>query len=145
MGQSFQPDKDRILIVDDDEVILFLFTKALERHKQYELVTASDALGALQLLEAAPTFAVMLTDMMMPDMNGLDLARKARQVAPLMQTVVITAAGTMENALAARLEAQVWDYVLKPLRSLSQLSRVVERAVEQYRLVRDQAASVRIE
>lgn len=141
MGQSTDSTKDRILIVDDDEVILFLFRKVLERDERYEIVTASDARHALHLLEAEPTFAVMLTDMMMPEMSGLDLACQARQVAPRMQTVVITAAGTMENAIAARLEARVWDYVLKPLPSLSELCLVVERAMDQYQLLQHQAVT----
>jgi CheY-like chemotaxis protein len=129
------PIKERVLIVDDDDTVLFLFSKALERNGQYEVVTAPSGLQAMQLIETSPPFAVLLTDMMMPFMSGLDLAYKARQIDPHVQVVVITAAGSVEIAIAAMRDAQVWDYLLKPLPSLSDLNLVVERAIAQRRLI----------
>jgi CheY-like chemotaxis protein len=130
--------KARILIVDDDETILFLFSKALERNNQYEIVTALDGVQAMQIMESSLPFAVVLTDMMMPIMSGLDLAYKARQIDPYVQVVMVTAASSVEIAIAAMRDAQVWDYLLKPLPSLSHLNVVVERAVAHHRLVIEQ-------
>jgi CheY-like chemotaxis protein len=132
-------ERQRILIVDDDENILFLLSKALER-SGYQVETALDGLQGLQALQTSPPFAVLLTDLMMPNMSGMDLLRQAREMDPYIEIIVITAAGSIETAIAAMRDGHAWDYLLKPLESLQQLSVIVERAIAHRRLVMERAA-----
>jgi PAS domain S-box-containing protein len=132
-------EKDRILIVDDDENILFLLSKALERNG-YQVETALDGLQALQALQGSSPFAVLLTDLMMPNMSGMDLLTRAREMDPYIEIIVITAAGSIETAIAAMRDGHAWDYLLKPLESLQQLSVIVGRAITHRKLVMERAA-----
>lgn len=130
---------DRILVVDDDENILFLLTRSLERNG-YSVVSTTDGLNALELLKSGERFAVLLTDLMMPEINGLDLLQAARAIDPWMESVVITAAGSVESAIAALRDGHAWDYLLKPLESFQQVNAVIQRAVAHRALLMERAA-----
>jgi len=132
-------EKERVLIVDDDENILFLLSKTLER-SGYQVETAGDGLQGLQALQASSPFAVLLTDLMMPNMSGMDLLRRAREMDPYIEIIVITAAGSVESAIAAMRDGHAWDYLLKPLDSIQQLSVIVGRAIAHRKLVMERAA-----
>lgn len=132
-------EKDRVLIVDDDENILFLLSKTLERNG-YQVETAGDGLQGLKALQTSSPFAVLLTDLMMPNMSGMDLLQRAREMDPYIEIIVITAAGSIESAIAAMRDGHAWDYLLKPLESLQQLSVIVGRAVAHRKLVLERAA-----
>ncbi|MBN1147733.1 MAG: response regulator [Anaerolineales bacterium] len=129
---------ERILVVDDDEGILFLLTKALER-SGYFVECAYDGMAGLQKLKSSPPYAVMLTDLMMPRMSGLDLIKEARNLDPYLEIIVITAAGSIESAITAMRDGHAYDYLLKPLDSMKQLSIIVERAAAHRKLVIERA------
>jgi PAS domain S-box-containing protein len=132
-------EQDRVLIVDDDENILFLLSKALER-AGYQVEIAQDGLQGIQALQTSGPFSVLLTDLMMPKMSGMDLLSRAREMDPYIEIIVITAAGSIETAIAAMRDGHAWDYLLKPLESIQQLSVVVGRAIAHRRLVMERAA-----
>jgi PAS domain S-box-containing protein len=132
-------EKERVLIVDDDENILFLLSKTLER-AGYQVETAEDGLQGLLALQASSPFAVLLTDLMMPNMSGMDLLSRARQMDPYIEIIVITAAGSIETAIAAMRDGHAWDYLLKPLESIQQLTVIVGRAIAHRKLVMERAA-----
>jgi PAS domain S-box-containing protein len=130
---------ERVLIVDDDENILFLLSKTLER-AGYQVETAEDGLQGLQALQSSSPFAVLLTDLMMPNLSGMDLLSRARQMDPYLEIIVITAAGSIETAIAAMRDGHAWDYLLKPLESIQQLTVIVVRAIAHRKLVMERAA-----
>lgn len=132
-------EQDRVLIVDDDENILFLLSKALER-AGYQVEIAQDGLQGVQALQTSGPFSVLLTDLMMPNMSGMDLLNRAREMDPYLEIIVITAAGSIETAIAAMRDGHAWDYLLKPLESIQQLSVIVGRAIAHRRLVMERAA-----
>jgi PAS domain S-box-containing protein len=128
---------ERILVVDDDQSILFLLTKALEKYG-YQVDSALDGLEGLNALKARP-YALLLTDLMMPNLSGIELLRLAREMDPYLEIIVITAAGSIESAITALRDGNAYDYLLKPLDSVKQVPVVVERAIAHRRLVMERA------
>ena len=138
-------EKERIIVVDDDPDVLFMIVVSL-RQRGYEVEEATNGLEAIEKLRTQEQFCVMLTDLMMPGMNGLTLLRETHKLDDLLEVVMVTAVGTLETAIAALREDGAFDYILKPFESLNQLAVVVERALAHRRLVLEQRAlQVRIQ
>jgi len=132
-------EKERIIVVDDDPDVLFMIVVSL-RQRGYEVEEATNGLEAIEKLRTQERFSVMLTDLMMPGMNGLTLLRETHKLDDLLEVVMVTAVGTLETAIAALREDGAFDYILKPFESLNQLAVVVERALAHRRLVVEQRA-----
>ena len=127
-------DRYRVMIVDDDEGVRDMLGLALDR-QGWDLVVVDGATSALQELsrEAAD---VVLTDIRMPEMDGISLATRVIAEHPGTQVVIMTGFGSIESAnRAVRIGA--FDYVLKPFDDLSVVRGVVKRAVERVRVERD--------
>lgn len=125
---------ERVLVVDDDEALLNLMALALRR-RGYQVEQAPDGFSALKILAAEPGFSVLLTDLMMPGMSGLELLREARKLDSRIEVVVVTAAPDLESAITALRADGAYDYLLKPFESMSQLLLAVERAATHRRLL----------
>jgi DNA-binding NtrC family response regulator len=122
--------KGRVLVVDD-EVNARTALAELLRDEGYQVETAADGFKALPKLdEFAPD--LVLTDLKMPGMDGLELMRRARERDPERAVVVTTAYGAVETAVAAMREGAA-DYLTKPI-NLEELGVVIERALERRRL-----------
>ena len=126
-------DPEKILVVDDDETLLFLMTSHLER-QGYAVDSTTNPFQALEWLKTKGPFAVLITDLMMPYMDGVQLLRKARQIDPRLEVVVITAAAGVETAISAMREDGAYNYLMKPLESINELSIAVKRAAAYRRL-----------
>jgi PAS domain S-box-containing protein len=126
-------EHERVLVVDDDEGLLHLMELALKR-AGFQVATANDGPVAVDILREPEPYAVMLADLMLPGMNGLELLRRARVMDPHLEVVVITAAATIESAISALRADGAYDYLVKPLESMDQLSISVERAAAHRRL-----------
>jgi DNA-binding NtrC family response regulator len=120
----------RVLIVDDEPDMLDNCARILGR-AGYECVTTADSRKALGLVESERP-DLLLTDLRMPEVDGLALLRQARQVDPHLPVVIFTAFATIESAVAA-VKDGAFDYLPKPF-SADQLTLAVERAVSQRRL-----------
>ncbi len=120
-------DHDRILVVDDDARILQFLQRCLAE-EGYRVATASDGAEAISRMKEE-TFALILTDMKMPQMDGLALLREARRLTPDVAIIVLTGHATSENAIAALREEGAYDYILKPLETLDALSEAVRKAL----------------
>ncbi len=112
----------KVLIVDDEPQMRKALKEVLRR-KGYEVATASDGEGALSLL-ARETFNVVIADVKMPGMDGLTLLRSIRGFSPDTPVLMMTAFGTIEDAIEAMREG-ARDYILKPFSP-----EVIEKAVE---------------
>lgn len=122
--------KAGILIVDDEEEI----RASLSRHFRfdgYHVEVAADGIEALAILEKQ-RMEVVITDIMMPRMNGIELLRKIRDEYPMMHTIVITGFVTMNNLLAA-LRYGADTCVFKPIQEMTELESAVSLAIEQLR------------
>ncbi|HEY7728326.1 MAG TPA: sigma-54 dependent transcriptional regulator [Candidatus Eisenbacteria bacterium] len=132
-GVEMERDAGGVLIVDDE----FSVRDSLEnwfRKDGYRTGSAQDAKEALQLLEGAP-WDVVLLDIKMPGMDGLELQRRIHDVDPDLPVVMITAFASVESAVQA-LKEGAFDYVTKPI-DPDALSHLVRRAVERRRLQRE--------
>jgi len=132
-GKGEMPE--RILFIDDDaagrEVALFNLRKA-----GYEVTSASDGQEGLEAFAGGP-FDLVVTDLKMPGISGMEVLRKVRGAAPDVPVLVITAFGNIETAVLAMKEG-AYDFIGKPFHR-DQLLLSVEKALERRRL----AAEVR--
>jgi two-component system response regulator HydG len=115
-----------ILVVDDDAANRVTLERLLRR-ESYEVVHAENGREALELVRARPVDLV-LTDLKMPGMSGLDLLKAIRAVDPDVEVLVMTAYGTVETAVEAMKEG-AYDFVSKPLKRL-ELVNTVGKALE---------------
>jgi signal transduction histidine kinase len=129
---SSQPKQDaplrRILVVDDDEAVRYLCAEALRDH---EVLQAENGRVALQM-QRRETVDVILTDVMMPEMTGLDLLAAVKEKSPNQIVVVMTSFAEKETVLRA-LKSQADDFIEKPI-DMIQVRAVVDRALEKQRL-----------
>jgi DNA-binding NtrC family response regulator len=116
----------RILVVDDDESLRRVTQVQLE-DEGYTVVTAANGDEALAILARKPQDLV-ITDLSMPGMSGVDLLRKIRLDYPDTVVVLVTAFGTVESAVEA-MKLGAYDYITKPIKPDS-LRHVVARALE---------------
>jgi DNA-binding NtrC family response regulator len=120
----------RILVVDDKQSFRFMIKGYLD-DEGYQAACAACGAEALEKLEQE-RFDLVLSDMIMPEMDGAELLRQVRSRHPHIPFVLITAHGTVESAVAAMKEGAN-DYLLKPL-NRAELLLVVERLLENDRL-----------
>ena len=103
----------RILIVDDEPGLREMLTILLKRER-YDVVAAPGFARAREAIQASPSpFALVLTDLVMPDGSGLDLLTTAKQRNPATEVIVMTAHSTVEHALDA-MRRGAYDFVAKP-------------------------------
>jgi DNA-binding NtrC family response regulator len=122
-----------ILIVDD-EVSVRTSLGGWFRRDGYEVATAENATAALHLLRDR-AFDVVLLDIKMPGMDGMDLQEHIHRIDPRIAVVMITAFASVETAVRA-LKQGAFDYVTKPI-DPDELSHLVRRAMEQRRLAQE--------
>ncbi len=120
----------RLLIVDDEEIVRKSCEKVLSP-QGYTLETATSGTDALQRLQEA-CFDLVLTDLMMPDMSGIDLLKKAKEGWPDTEVILITGYGTVATAVDA-LKYGAYDYIEKPF-TPEVLLNAVERCLEKRKL-----------
>lgn len=120
----------RILVVDDKQSFRFMLKGYLE-DAGYQVASAASGAEALAELEQGP-FDLILSDMVMPEMDGVELLRQVRSRHPQLPFVLVTAHGSVDSAVAAMKEGAD-DYLLKPL-NREELLLVVARLLENARL-----------
>jgi signal transduction histidine kinase len=124
---------ERILVVDDEPSVLDVCARALTRHG-YEVRAARGGAEALALL-GAETFELLLTDVKMPDIDGLELLRRVRALDPQVAIVVLTGHGTVDIAVES-IRLGVRGFVIKPF-TLQELAEVIADALEKTRQVQE--------
>lgn len=124
---------EKILIVDDDILIRDVLTEALRKRK-YSIFTAANGKEALSLMKSE-TFDVVVTDMKMPDLTGIELLQKIKEGSPSTIVIVVTAYGSVENAVEA-MRLGAFHYLIKPF-SPDTLEAVLDKAQEHVSLVHE--------
>ncbi len=119
-----------VLVVDDDRANLDSVSRIFQR-EGLETLSASNGTEALELLRR-PEVSVMVTDLMMPGMDGQELLKASRTIRPDVEVVLMTAYGTVETAVAAMKDG-AYDFITKPLKRHS-LVKSVQKALERHEL-----------
>jgi CheY-like chemotaxis protein len=122
----------KILCVDDEESILRGFQ--LNLRNKFEIHLASDGQEGLELFEREGGFAVVLSDMRMPRMNGAEMLAAIKKINPEVVTVLLTGYTDFESAMAAVNEGNVFRMLSKPCPPET-LNKVLNDAVEQHDLI----------
>ena len=122
---------ERILVVDDEEAIREIVSSMLSS-AGYSCQQAASGIEALGVLNSGEQFELMLSDLMMPDLDGIGLLERAKERYPDMPVIMVTAVHDISVALGA-LRNGAYDYLLKPFER-EQLLATVRRALENRRL-----------
>jgi len=124
---------DTILIVDDEKNYLVVL-EALLSPEGYEIMTSDKAQEALRLIQESD-IDLLLTDMKMPGMTGMELLEEVKKIKPEVPVIMMTAYGTIEMAVEA-MKKHAYDYITKPFQN-EELKLIIRKALENYRLVRE--------
>ena len=127
--------QNSLLIVDDELVVRDSLSKWFKQDG-YRVDTAEDASHAIKKMSDGP-WNVILLDIKMPGMSGLELQKRLREIDPAISTIMITAFASVESAVQA-LKEGAFDYVTKPV-DPDHLSHLVTNALRQKKLTEENA------
>ncbi len=126
--------KDCILIVEDEVDLLHGLQRTIPLEIDCEVRIAASAREALAILESEPV-DLLLADIQMPEMSGMELLRRTRRIDDAITIVMMTAYGTIEQAVEANKEG-AYDFIRKPIDE-EKLVHVIRKGLERNRLVRE--------
>jgi CheY-like chemotaxis protein len=125
------PGNFRTLIADDEASVRKVLEKVLQEGG-FEVTLAADGREALQQFEENP-FPLVITDLVMPEMDGIELLQTIRQLSPDTQVIIITSYASVETAVEA-LRWGAYDYLFKPFENLDLVLAAARRALERIEL-----------
>ncbi len=125
--------KTKLLIVDDEDIVRESLSDWLSSIG-YKVLTAKCGEEALRIIKQKKV-KIMVADLIMPGMNGIELMKKARTIIPTMSTVIITAHGTIQTAIAAIREG-AYDYIEKPF-CPEKVELLIRNLVEHHNLLEE--------
>ncbi|MEJ0084324.1 MAG: HD domain-containing phosphohydrolase [Pseudomonadota bacterium] len=123
---------ERVLFVDDEPNVLDGIRRQLRNRLDIE--TAVGAAAGLTMIESKGPFAVVVSDMRMPEMNGAHFLSKVNQISPNTVRMVLSGQADLDSTVAAVNEGHIFRFLMKPCDS-DKLLEVVNAGIEQYRLV----------
>jgi putative nucleotidyltransferase with HDIG domain len=129
-SDSQPEDRPRVLVVDDEKFIRDIVADFLGM-EGYIVRTAEDGVSAKNELERAQ-YDMVISDLKMPKMGGLDLLKEVARAHPDTLTVIMTGFGTVETAIDA-MKRGAYDYILKPFK-VEEIVHIVQRGLEKRRL-----------
>jgi two-component system NtrC family response regulator len=124
---------ETVLIVDDEKNYLMVLSAFLSG-EGYETLTADSAQQALEIVETTD-LDLVLTDMKMPTIDGIELLKRIKQNVPDLPVVMMTAYGTVEKAVEA-IQLGAFNFILKPFQNET-LKQIVDKAVRTYRVLKE--------
>jgi response regulator RpfG family c-di-GMP phosphodiesterase len=122
----------RILCVDDEANVLHAFERQF--HKQFEIQTALGPVLGLQAIAESGPFAVVVSDLRMPVMDGIEFLTRVRQISPDTVRMMLTGQADLSAAIAAVNRGNIFQFLTKPCPS-EMLARALDASLEQHRLL----------
>jgi Adenylate cyclase, family 3 (some proteins contain HAMP domain) len=135
---------DKILVADDEVDLEMLIKQKFRRQireNKYEFIFALNGKDALEKLEQNPDISIVLTDINMPEMDGLSLLAKLNETSPLIKTVMVSAYGDMENIRIA-MNRGAFDFVCKPV-NFDDLEVTIEKTIQQIKQIKETLAAIK--
>ncbi|MCH2488530.1 MAG: response regulator [Flavobacteriales bacterium] len=121
----------KILVVDDETDLETLIKQKFRkqiREKKYEFLFAINGVDALEKIDAEPEVDIVLSDINMPEMDGLTLLSKLSEYKPLLKSVIVSAYGDMENIRTA-MNRGAFDFITKPI-NFEDLIITIEKTIK---------------
>jgi class 3 adenylate cyclase len=134
----------KILVVDDETDLEILIKQKFRkeiRKKEYEFLFAVNGIDALEKILADPEVDIVLSDINMPEMDGLTLLNKLNELSPLIQSVIVSAYGDMENIRTA-MNRGAFDFVTKPI-NFEDLTLTMEKTLNHARQLKETLKAVK--
>ncbi len=125
---------EKILIVDDEPDMLVLLSMIIKSRTPYEVITTSNPLEAMEWIKKGG-YDLVITDLKMPDVDGMEILRAIRSYDTDIPVIIITAYGTVESAIEA-MSKNAFDLITKPFRK-EQILFTIDKAIKWLRIVRE--------
>ena len=123
-------DKFRLLIVDDDKLVLDMMQHAAKRHEMLAVESMSNSGEAIERIKNTPPYHIILTDLAMPSFTGLDVLRTARAKSPDTRGIIVTGFGDRQSTKEA-IKLGVSDYLHKPFR-IEELDLALRNGIQHF-------------
>ena len=123
----------KALVVDDDKVTLELLSFQLQS-EGFEVITAERGMKGLENVREND-FDIILTDLNLPDISGIEMVKRSKEIAPQTEIIMITGFGSMEKAIEAT-KAGAFYYIEKPV-EFDELLVLITKAVERKQQARE--------
>ncbi len=127
----------RVLIVDDDPSIRSLFGLILKEIGSYDTITAENGMQALEIIKQDGNVDVVLTDIQMPKMNGMELLREIKSIDPTLPVIMVTGFPTIDIAIRSMKEGAS-DFITKPFK-FDQVELILSRTLRERELFLENA------
>lgn len=133
--------KKRILVVDDEEKFVdYLFKRLINRG--YDVVISLNGEDAIEKVKAQ-NFDVVVLDVLMPGIDGIDTLREIKKIKPLTEVIMLTGHASVESGIEG-MKLGAYDYLMKPCETeelVSKINKAYEKKAEQESKLRDSLAS----
>ena len=134
-------DTPLVLLVDDEAPFVETMTKRLQKRK-LEVMSALSGQAALDTLSEHPTLDVVVLDVKMPGMDGLETLQKIKAGFPLIEVIMLTAHATVESAIEG-MKLGAFDYLMKPC-DMERLMDIVKEATRKKRIHEEKIREARV-
>src|SRR5665647_630144 len=134
----------KILVVDDETDLELLIRQRFRkqiRERKYEFFFAVNGREALQQIQQHPGIDIVLSDINMPEMDGLTLLTKLNETRPLVKTVIVSAYGDMDNIRKA-MNRGASDFLTKPV-NFEDLELTMEKTIQHVNLIRETLKAIK--
>ena len=129
MRRNKMSKKYSILVIDDEIEILDMLSRFLNRNPNFTVQTFSNPVSALSSINNNTKYDLVLLDIMMPQMNGLDVLEKLKEINSDQKVIMMTAYSTLDKVLKSH-KIGATNYVMKPFSSLDALEKKVVEVLE---------------
>ncbi len=140
MSDSSQNSVERVLILDDEEMVLTSLRSFLELETDYEIVTFTSATEALEYTKKNK-INLVVSDYLMPEMDGISFLAKVKEIDPNATRIILTGYADKENAIKAINEVSLFQYIEKPWDN-DNLKLVIRNGIDKQKLLNELESKV---
>ncbi len=140
MSDSSQNTVERVLILDDEEMVLISLRSFLELETDYEIVTFTSATEALEYTKKNK-INLVVSDYLMPEMDGISFLAKVKEIDPNATRIILTGYADKENAIKAINEVSLFQYIEKPWDN-DNLKLVIRNGIDKQKLLSELESKV---
>jgi DNA-binding NtrC family response regulator len=135
-------DKPFVMLVDDEVDFIETMAKRLQK-RDFKVLTATNGQQALELVDVNRNLEVMILDVKMPGMDGIEVLKEIKNRYPLIEVIMLTGHATIESAIDG-MKIGAFDYLMKPC-EIEQLTQKVHEAVAKRKAQEEKIEKARLE